>query len=194
MRSKTGKGKIVLALVVILLIFLAVFYFQINKNNSRKEEIVLTDTQSAIQRDLSVNYPQTPKAVVRYYAELSKCMYNPDNSDKEIEQLAIQSRILLDEKLVAQQTDAQYIASLRSTISGFIQDKRKIISYTTSSSSEVEYATTELGETASLYCNYTMQKDSLNYIDTEQFLLRKNEEGRWKIVGWQSANRNTAQP
>ena len=194
MRSKTGKGKIVLALVVILLIFLAVFYFQINKNNSRKEEIVLTDTQSAIQRDLSVNYPQTPKAVVRYYAELSKCMYNPDNSDKEIEQLAIQSRILLDEKLVAQQTDAQYIASLRSTISGFIQDKRKIISYTTSSSSEVEYATTELGETASLYCNYTMQKDSLNYIDTEQFLLRKNEEGRWKIVGWQSANKNSTQP
>ncbi len=193
MRSKTGKGKIVLALVVILLIFLAVFYFQINKNNSRKEEIVLTDTQSAIQRDLSVNYPQTPKAVVRYYAELSKCMYNPDNSDKEIEQLAIQSRILLDEKLVAQQTDAQYIAALRSTISGFIQDKRKIISYTTSSSSEVEYATTELGETASLYCNYTMQKDSLNYIDTEQFLLRKNEEGRWKIVGWQSANKNTEQ-
>lgn len=194
MRSKTGKGKIVLALVVILLIFLAVFYFQINKNNSQKEELVLTDTQSAIQRDLSVNYPQTPKAVVRYYAELSKCMYNPDNTDKEIEQLAIQSRILLDEKLVAQQTDAQYIASLRSTISGFIQDKRKIISYTTSSSSEVEYATTELGETASLYCNYTMQKDSLNYIDTEQFLLRKNEEGRWKIVGWQSANKNTAQP
>ena len=193
MRSKTGKGKIVLALVVILLIFLAVFYFQINKNNSRKEELVLTDTQSAIQRDLSVNYPQTPKAVVRYYAELSKCMYNPDNSDKEIEQLAIQSRILLDEKLVAQQTDAQYIAALRSTISGFIQDKRKIISYTTSSSSEVEYATTELGETASLYCNYTMQKDSLNYIDTEQFLLRKNEEGRWKIVGWQSANKNTEQ-
>ncbi len=194
MRSKTGKGKIVLALVVILLIFLAVFYFQINKNNSRKEELVLTDTQSAIQRDLSVNYPQTPKAVVRYYAELSKCMYNPDNSDKEIEQLAIQSRILLDEKLVAQQTDAQYIASLRSTISSFIQDKRKIISYTTSASSEVEYATTELGETASLYCNYTMQKDSLNYIDTEQFLLRKNDEGRWKIVGWQSANKNSTQP
>ncbi|SKB87836.1 hypothetical protein SAMN06296386_107146 [Lachnospiraceae bacterium] len=190
MRSKTGKGKFVLALVVILLLFLVVYYFRINRVRAKEDTVVLSETQSAIQRDLSANYPQTPKAVVRYYAELSKCMYNPDNTDKEVEELAAQSRRLLDESLVARQSDIEYLASLRSTIAGFIQDKRKIISYTTSSSSEVVYATTDLGDTASLYCNFTMQKDSLNYIDSEQFLLRKDKDGHWKIVGWQSANQN----
>ncbi len=186
MRSK--KGKIVLVLIIVMLLFLVIYYIRINSVRAQEEVLVLTETQEAIQRDLSTNYPQTPKAVVRYYAELSKCMYNPDNTDSEIEQLAAQSRKLLDDVLVEKQTDAEYLASLRSTISGFVKDKRKIISFTTSSSSEVEYASTDLGETASLYCNFTMQKDSLNYIDTEQFLLRKDANGHWKIVGWQSAN------
>ena len=86
------------------------------------------------------------------------------------------------------QTDEEYLNSLRLTINSFNKEKRKIISFTTSTSAEVEYKTTDIGELSSLFCIYTMQKDGINYTDTEQFLLRKDDEGHWKILGWKQAD------
>ncbi len=185
--NKSGRGKIIIIMFAALLVFLAVFYFA--ANGKREENLTkLSATEATIQRDLDINYPQTPKAVVRYYAELSQCMYDPTNSDEEVAAIARQSRGLFDEELKAQQSDEQYLASLKNTIAGFINDNRRIVSFTISPSSEVVYSTLDIGEVASLYCTYTMQKGSVSYSDPEHFLLRKDPEGRWKILGWQSVS------
>ena len=169
------------------MVFLAVFYFV--ANGKREDSMTkLSATEATIQRDLSINYPQTPKAVVRYYAELSQCMYDPANSDEQIAEIARQSRDLFDDELKAQQTDEQYLASLKSTIAGFINDNRRIVSFTVSPSSEVIYSKLDIGDVASLYCTYTMQKGSVSYSDPEHFLLRRDGDGRWKILGWQSTS------
>ncbi len=187
MKNRSGRGKIVIFMILALVIFLVAFYFLANRERPEGLE-TLSPTESVIQKDLSINYPQTPKAVVRYYAELSQCMYDPTNSDQEVEEIARQSRLLFDEELKAVQTDYEYLSSLKGTIASFIRDSRKIVSFTISPSSEVVYDTTEIGEMASLYCTYTMQKGSVSYTDAEHFLLRKDGEGRWKILGWQSAS------
>lgn len=186
MKNKAGRGKIVIIMVALLLVFLVVFYFLANRE--RPDGLTrLSATESTIQKNLDINYPQTPKAVVRYYAELSQCMYDPSNTDTEIEAIADQSRYLFDEELKAQQSDQEYLKSLKTTIASFIRDSRKIVSFTISPSSEVVYSKTDIGEMASLYCTYTMQKGSVSYTDAEHFLLRKDGDGRWKILGWQSA-------
>ncbi len=65
MKNNPGKGKIIFIMVLVLLVFLVVFYFV--ANGERKDELTkLSSTEATIQRDLSINYPQTPKAVVRY--------------------------------------------------------------------------------------------------------------------------------
>ena len=186
--NKSGRMKIVLIMVLVLLVFLVVFYFAAN----RKQEdnlVRLSATEATIQRDLSINYPQTPKAVVRYYAELSQCMYDPGNSEEEVEAIAGQSRQLLDDELKSQQTDEEYLKSLKSAIALFLQDNRRIVSFTVSPSTEVVYKTLDIGDVASLYCTYTMQKGTVSYSDSEHFLLRKNSEGQWKILGWQSVEK-----
>ncbi len=191
MKSKQGRGKIVIFMVLALVIFLIAFYFLANRE--RPESLTkLSATEYVIQKDLDINYPQTPKAVVRCYAELSQCMYDPSNTDQEIERIAEQSRFLFDEELKAQQTDQEYLRSLKGIIASFIKDSRKIVSFTVSPSSEVVYDTTDIGEMASLYCTYTMQKGSISYTDAEHFLLRKDKDGRWKILGWQSAGNEAA--
>ncbi len=187
MKNRSNRGKIIIFMILALVIFLVVFYFLANRERPEGLE-KLSTTESVIQKDLGINYPQTPKAVVRYYAELSQCMYDPSNSEQEIEAIARQSRILFDEELKGKQTDQEYLRSLKGIIASFINDSRKIVSFTISPSSEVVYDTTDIGELASLYCTYTMQKGSVSYTDAEHFLLRKDNEGRWKILGWQSAS------
>ena len=180
-------------MVFALLVFLVVFYLVANAERPDDLER-LSATEATIQRDLNINYPQTPKAVVRYYAELSQCMYDPSNSDEEIEAIARQSRLLFDDELKSRQSDAEYLASLKNTIASFIKDNRKIVSFTVTPSSEVVYKTLNIGEIASLYCTYTMQKGAVSYSDAEHFLLRKDGRGRWKILGWQSASLDEAPP
>ncbi len=186
MKNKAGRGKIVIMMVALLLVFLVIFYFLANRE--RPDDLTrLSATESTIQKNLDINYPQTPKAVVRYYAELSQCMYDPSNTESEIAAIAEQSRYLFDEELKAQQSDQEYLQSLKTTIASFLRDSRKIVSFTISPSSEVVYSKTDIGEMASLFCTYTMQKGSVSYTDSEHFLLRKDASGRWKILGWQSA-------
>ena len=187
--ESSGKGKIrvvaILAVVAASLIF--IFYKVMNSNKTVENEVMLTTTQAVLQRDLEINYPQSPRAVVKYYAELSQCMYDPSNAERDIEMLAVQSRKLLDDELVSTQSDEEYLASLKREIESFKEDKRSIISYTVSSSTDVEYNTTEMGECATLYCIYTMKKDTVNYSATQQYILRKDSKGHWKILGWQAA-------
>ncbi|SFL13692.1 hypothetical protein SAMN05216390_11193 [Lachnospiraceae bacterium KH1T2] len=190
MKNNSGKTKVVLVFVIIVIAAVAIFYYFINRPKSDENMTVLSKTQAVVQRDLSIEYPKSPRAVVKYYAELSQCMYDTGNTEKDISDLAVQSRKLLDDELVAQQTSDQYLADLKSTIKKFADEKRRIVSFTISSTTDVDYATVDDGELASLYCIYTLQKGTLNYSDKEQYILRKDSEGHWKILGWQSAGGN----
>ncbi len=174
---------------MLLMGLVAVFFVLTSRKKASESLEVLSRTQETLQKDLSINYPQTPRAVVRYYAELSQCMYDSQTTGEELGQLGIQSRKLLDDELVAGQTDAEYLASLNAAVAAFAKEKRRIISFTISSTNDVQYNTNEYGELATLFCYYTMQKENQTYSDNEQFILRKDDEGHWKILGWQQAGR-----
>ncbi len=183
------KVTLLLAMAIVVVIIVIVFFRLANSNDVNEGEVSLSKTQSVIlEHNLEVDYPQSPKAVVKYYAELSQCMYESGNTEKDISDLAVQSRKLLDDQLVAQQTDEEYLSALKKTISKFASEKRRIVSFTVSSSTDVNYYKADSGdEMASLYCIYTLQKGSLNYSDNEEYILRKDGDGHWKILGWQSA-------
>ncbi len=191
MRNRGGRGKIITILTILLLIFLAIFYYLMNRNSAEEKAEVLSDTKKVLyEYDLSINYPPTPKTVVEYYAKLSRCMYDTGNSAEDIEELATQSRLLFDEELLQNQTYDQYLQSLKAEIKSFEKDRRKIVNFSLSSASDVEYDTNSNGELATLYCMFTMQKDNLTYSDNEEFILRRDEDKHWKILGWRSAARN----
>ncbi|MCR5627382.1 MAG: hypothetical protein K6F99_08690 [Lachnospiraceae bacterium] len=190
MKSKNDILKKLLPVVIIAAALVVIFYFVVNRQMTTKDA-PLSKVQSVLQRDLKYNYPQSPKAVVKYYAELSQCLYLEENTDDDVKAVGTQMRLLFDEELKAQQTDAQYMSSLLTTVEQFRQDSRYIVSFSTSSASDVVYVNNDLGELASLYCMYTMRKEGQNYSDNERFLLRKDIDGHWKILGWQPAKDNS---
>lgn len=186
--KKAGIVKVVIIVVVLAAIVFAFFYYQGHKAGQQTQtEVVATVVQSVLMRDLEHHYPPTPKEVVKYYAEITECFYNEEYSEEELLQLAAKIQELYDAELIANKTQEQYIEDLKLDISKMKQEKYTIASYEVSASTDVEPFTQDGYSFARLYCTFNMRKEgkSGRAPSLERFLLRQDEDGHWKIMGWE---------
>lgn len=185
-RFKGGKGIVVLAILVILVI--TYYHYLSNRKTpeikKEQELAVMTPVQEVLSRDLETNYPATPREVVRYFSEITQCFYNEEYSEEELYDLALKIREIYDDELVANQTEAEYLQSLKDEIAQFKKLNRTISSFTLSSTIDVETYQNDGYEWARLYCIYSV-KEQILVNSNIQFLLRKDENGHYKIYGWQ---------
>lgn len=192
-RFKGVKGTIIL--VILIMMVISYYFYLSNKTMpDRKEESTQpTVVQSLLLNNLEIKYPPSPKEVVKYYCEITKAFYNESYTDEELTDLAMKIRELYDEELLENNPKDQYLIDIRTDIQSFRQQKCTISSYSTSSSVDVEYFTTDGYEFAKLYCMFTLRQGTNLQYTTEQFLLRKDDSGHWKIYGWDLADPNGEQ-
>lgn len=182
--------KTVIIVVAVAAVVLAFFYYHLShraKRQETEEAAVATVVQSVLMRDLEHNYPPTPKEVVKYYAEITECFYNETYSDEELEQLASKIQELYDAELVANKTQEQYMEDLRKDIADMKEKKLTIASYEVSASTDVEEFKQDGYSCARLYCTFSLRQpgNGSRVPSLERFLLRKDEDGHWKILGWE---------
>ncbi len=145
---------------------------------------MLTAVDEALSRNLENNYPATPKEVLKYYSELTRCFYSESYTEDQLKQMAEQSRRLLDDELKAQQTDEDYLNDLKTAIAVFQGQNRTISSYSVSSATDIDYYRFEDADWAKGLCLFTVREGTRMVSTQEEFLLRKDTEGHWKIFGW----------
>ena len=184
------KGIVV---VIILAVLVLVYYYHLSNKQappSEDEYVQSTAVQEVLGRNLIVNYPPTPKEVVRYYSEISKCFYNEEYTEEELEELAKQAQGLYDDDLIANKSWEQYLEDLRFDIQNFEQLNYTIESFSLSSSIDIENSKFKQDgyEWARVYCNYTLRQGTERFYTSEVFILRKDEDGHWKIFGWDLAD------
>lgn len=185
---RSGGVKILIIVIILAAIVLGYFYYLGHRDRKQTEEAAAaTVVQSVLMRDLERNYPPTPKEVVKYYSEITECFYNEEYSDEELVQLANQIQRLYDAELVANKTQEQYMQDLRNEIAQMRQNKYTIASYEVSASTDVKEFTQDGDSCASLYCTYYIRQPSsgTRVASMEQFVLRKDPDGHWKILGWE---------
>jgi len=183
LKKRNIKNFIILLIVSLLIV--SSFAYLSNRDRAADEEVdKLTAVQEVLARDLSSNYPPTPKEVLKYYSEITRCFYSEEYSDEELVKLAEKSRGLFDEQLLANQTEEEYIADLKNEIAIFKDADRLISSYSVAGSANVEYYHYEGAEWAMLNCIYSMRTEGKIKPTQEEFLLRKDADGHWKIFGW----------
>lgn len=165
------------------------YYYLSNRTDkeSAQDTETVTHTQQVLLRNLDTNYPPTPKEVVKYFCEISQCFYNEEHTDEEIEQLGLQIQKLYDEELIANQTQDEYIQNLISEVANMKKNDMVISSYSTSASTDVEEFTEDGYKWARLYCTFSVRKGTKLVNSNERFLLRKDDNGHWKIYGWELA-------
>ncbi len=188
MKGKGGLIKGIIVGVVLIGLVGGYYYYLTNRtpDKSREEkDVKATAVQEALMRDLDKNYPPTPREVVKYFGQLSQCLIGETYTDGEFEELALQAQRLYDAELVANKTQQQYLEDLKWDINNFKDQEIVISSYTPASSVDVEEFSRDGYKWAKLYCNFSLRKGTYIETNEEVFLLRRDEDGHWKIYGWQ---------
>lgn len=188
-KSEGSSGvKILIVGVVLVCLVIGYYYYLSNKNAEASEEVPvkLTAVQEVLMYDFERSYPPSPKEVVKRFGDITMCFYNEEYSEEEFMALAMKIQELYDAELIGNKTRNQYIEDLRWDVNQMKEEELLVSSYATSSSTDVEFFTKDGRDCARLYCSFTIRKGK--YIDSlnEVFVLRKDEDGHWKILGWKT--------
>ncbi len=182
--SSAVKTLVVFVILAVLLIMAYYHVANVRRQTQTEENVPVTAVQEVLLRNMDKNYPPSPKEVVKYYSDLTKCLYNEDCTDDEIEQLAERALQIYDPELAAHQEWNRYITDLKSEIATKKSQEYAIMSYSISSSTDVNYFTKDSYECASLYCTYNIRNGAVAGSVEELFILRKDDAGHWRIFGW----------
>ncbi len=150
-----------------------------------KNEAKNTEAQNILSKDIDRNYPATVREVVRLFSRVSKCYYNETVSTEEFNNLIEFQRKLFDEEFLEINPLDNFTNNLMVEIDAAKAKENRMTAYRVQKQSSVN--TWQSGENhfASIIASYTMSaKGELPTRTYEEFLLREDENGRWKIVGW----------
>lgn len=185
------KRSNVIGIIVIGVILVAIvvgFAFSLNRSTKEAAEAdkQATAVQNVLMKDLERSYPPTPKEVVKYFAEITQCFYNEEYTDEELTQMAEKIQGIYDDELIANKSQEDYLNDLSTEIADMKKGNYTISSYVLSSSVDVEEFVENGYSCARLYCTFNVKQGTLGTTRSmEEFVLRKDEDGHWKIYGWQ---------
>lgn len=188
--KNTGKSSTVVFLVVILLIVAVAGYYcyLVNKPKEEAKEKELTAVQEVLLKDISISYPPTVKEVIKYYNEITKCLYNEDCSQEDLEALVQRERELFDADLLANNEWGAHVILVSAEIQAFQEAGRKITNCNVGASTDVVYFEQDGYSFARIPCSYTVMQGTDYTTTMHIFLLRKDASNHWKIYGWDVAD------
>jgi len=185
---KKSTVRVTIVLIILIAGVVGVYAYLSGRSRSAAEQASMTNVEKVLSRDLSYDYPPTPKELLKYYNEIQKCFYNENCTDSEIEELANRARELYDEELLANNELSLHIMSLKAEIQDYKDHKRVISAVSVAASTNVDFFEEDGYEFARIYCGYNVTEGSETKQVRQIFLLRRDGNRRWKIYGWDSAN------
>ncbi len=176
--------RIIIIIIILVAALVGYYAFLSGRNRDRSTEGKMTLIEKVLARDLTNDYPPTPKEVMVYYNDIQKCLYGSEVKEEEIDELGLKMRGLFDTELLAQNEQGNHLLLLRREVEDYKSANRRLISSGTASSTNVDYYTRDGYSFARLLCAYTISDNGVSTTQRMVFLLRKDEDKRWKIYGW----------
>ena len=182
------KKALRIGIAIICMVSLVVGYYAYlsrrNDNASAKDNVEVSEVQSILTKNFKKDYPATPRAVVKWYNRIITAYYSEEYTQEQLEQMADQARMLMDDELLKYNPRDTYLASLSMEIEDYHNRERIIVSSTVSDSNEVQYKKVNGYDCAFLSTYYFIREGSSYTRTYEDFCLRKDSNGNWKILTW----------
>jgi Fe-S cluster biosynthesis and repair protein YggX len=172
--------------ILVIIIIALLFYMDWSRKSNEKQAAsnkTLTEAEKLLERDLDQNYPETPREVAKYYSSITKALYS-GLKDDEVEALAKRILLLYDEEFLQYNPEDKYLKDLYSDIAAWNNEKRKITNYLLVNEDKEEKVEMDGREFATVYVSYFILEEG-KASETRKFLMRKSEDGKWKILGWE---------
>ena len=181
--------RLIIILVIVVVLVLAFYYYFANiravDTSEAVAEVRASKVEGVLLYNLDNRYPPTPREVVRFFAETTQCLYNETYNDADFAAMGAQIYKLYDEELKEENPWDVYLIDLRGEIDARRAMEYALSSYLLSGSIDVVYFHEDGYDYARLHCLFTLRQGTTFTPSEHQFLLRKDEDGRWKILGWQ---------
>lgn len=175
-------------IVIMILVGLSVVYYYYLSTNSKsagsKKKKVSSEIQKLINEDFDKNYPATPREVVDVFSRILTCYYEGKCSDDEIMSLVLQSRKLFDDELIDKNPLDEYVDNLKAEIDQYKAEGKKISTYIVEKNGEVDFKTFQSHYYSMVDCAYYIKGKSGTSRTMETYTLRKDSNGKWKILYW----------
>ena len=177
-----------IGIAIICMVSLIVGYYTYlsrrNDATSSQDNVELSEVQAIISKNFVKDYPATPRAVVKWYNRIITAYYSEEYTQGELEKMADQARMLMDDELLQYNPKDTYLASLSLEIEDYRNRSRTIVSSSVSDSNEVQYKKVNGNDCAFLSTYYFIREGSSYDRTYEDFCLRKDANGNWKILTW----------
>ncbi len=176
----------VLCIVVIVSVYL---FFMRSSQPSVEDSVEITEVQKLTTRNLDTNYPETPREVVKFYSRIICAYYSENYTDEELLLLGDQALALFDEKLLENNPRDSYFESLKAEIEEYRADDRRILSWGVSKSSDITYDEVNGNNFAFVNATYFLHSNTMSTYAKQTYELRKDAQGRWKILAFYKTNK-----
>lgn len=187
-KNNTSMTKITVFLIFLIVLVVGYYSYLSGKSRTEQQEAIMSEVDTALSRDLTNNYPATPKEVIKYYNDLMKCFYNEECTAEELQDLGRKSLQLFDEELQENNDEDTYLIRLQGEVQNYKDNKRKITSVSLAPSTNVDYYSVDGYSFARISCGYTMTENGKKTSTVMVYLLRRDDSRRWKIYGWETAD------
>lgn len=163
------------------------YYYYLSQKNAKSSEDAedkMTEVEKIIERDFDKNYPKTPREVVKWYNRIITAFYSEEYTDEELEKMADQARRLMDDELLSYNPRDTYLKNLKADIEDYKTRNKIIVQSSVSDSNDITYATVD-GDYCAYVDAYYFSREASDYSRTyEEFVLRRDDEGHWKILSF----------
>ncbi len=178
--------KWIITITLVLIVVVLLYYRAVNKDEVPTDDTeIVRDTDKLLSKDLEESYPVTVCQVVQLFTRIQKCYYNEECTNDEIIQLADMALEIFDDELVENNPRNEYLEALEAEINYYKDNNKTISRVIVGKSADVTYSTVEGVKYASVECIYYVKDDKGTEKNITTYILRKTEEGQWKILGWQ---------
>lgn len=168
-----------LGAIVVLGLFLL---FTRNKKTPTEDNYQITAVDEITTTNLDKNYPADPRKVVDLYAKTMQVLYRENYSNDQQDKMIAVIKGIMDDEFLANNP------KIEQSIKGEVKERKEggysISAYVVQGKDPEEVKVGE-DKMCSVDCLFNLRHGAngttANYY---QFILRKDSEGRWKILGW----------
>lgn len=167
------------------MIGLVVFFYLYLDDNSSKDSEIDKKLVEILNYETEEEYPSTPKEVITLFNKMVEYLYGGKINKQDVESVTIQQRNLIKEAVLNENPLDVQVERIIYEIESYKKEKKKIIG------SDIKEITPDnyFGENNE-YCTvevvyYLVKGNNPNINVYQEYILEKNEEGLWKILGWQ---------
>ena len=173
---------IILALlgaIVILGVYLMVTRLKVKPDKDEGYELTAVDEITTT--NLDKNYPADARMVVEFYGKIMRTLYRETYTDSQQDKMIDILAGIMDDELLANQNN--FSKSIKNEIKQKKDGDYSVVTYIVQAR-EPDVVKVDGRKMCSVECLFSLRKGTSHVPITYEFIMRQDEEGRWKILGW----------